>query len=74
MLASKLTQKCQATIPKKVREILGVKAGDVIGFEIDGNNVAIHAVHPLDIEYAHATAGTLGEWASREDEEAYHGL
>jgi len=74
MLSSRLTQKCQATIPLKVREALGLKAGDIVGFEMESGRVFIHAVHPLDIEYAHATAGTLGEWASQEDEEAYRGL
>ena len=74
MLSSKLTTKCQATIPLKVREALGLKAGDVVGFEIEAGKVFVRAVRPLDVEYAHATAGTLGEWASQEDEEAYHGL
>jgi AbrB family looped-hinge helix DNA binding protein len=74
MLASKLTQKCQATIPAKVRKVLGIKAGDVIAFEVEDGKVMIHPVHPLDVQYANAVAGTLGEWESREDEEAYRDL
>jgi antitoxin PrlF len=71
MLASRLTQKCQATIPAKVRKVLGVKAGDMIAFEVEDGKVVIHPVHPLDVQYAKAAAATLGEWESREDEEAY---
>jgi len=74
MLASKLTQKCQATIPAKVRKVLGIKAGDVIAFEVEDGKVVIHPLHPLDLQYANAIAGTLGEWESDEDEAAYHAL
>ncbi len=74
MLASKLTRKCQATIPAKVRKVLGIKAGDVIAFEVEDGKVVIHPVHLLDVQYARAIASTLGEWESHEDEEAYRGL
>lgn len=35
---SKLTVKCQAGIPKEVREILNLKGGDHIVFEVDEEN------------------------------------
>jgi len=74
MLASRLTQKCQATIPAKIRKALGIKAGDVIAFEIEDGKAVIHPVHPLDVKYANALTGTLGEWESREDEDIYREL
>jgi len=74
MLVSRLTQKGQATIPARVRKALGIKAGDVIAFEIENGRAIIHPVHPLDVKYASALVGTLGEWESREDEEAYREL
>lgn len=37
-----LTQKGQATIPKHVREILGVHPGDEIEFDVEDNLVLVH--------------------------------
>ena len=71
MLASKLTSKCQATIPAKVRKVLGIRAGDVIAFEVEDGTVVIHPVKPLDVQYARAAVATLSEWETGEDEEAY---
>jgi AbrB family looped-hinge helix DNA binding protein len=39
--SSVLTKKFQITLPKKIREILGVKSGERIGFIIEGNEVKI---------------------------------
>ncbi|WP_084489870.1 AbrB/MazE/SpoVT family DNA-binding domain-containing protein [Desulfotignum balticum] len=38
---SKLTKKCQATVPKPVRERLGLDAGDGIAFEIEDDMIKI---------------------------------
>jgi len=34
----------------------------------------VRRVKPLDLEYLQAVQGTLGEWQSAEDEEAYRDL
>ncbi len=39
--SSVLTKKFQITLPKKIREILGVKSGERIGFIVEGNEVKI---------------------------------
>jgi len=71
-VASKLTTKYQATIPKEVREILGLGKGDVVVFEIDdGRHVHVTRGTPMDLQYLRALKGTLGEWLSASDEEAY---
>ena len=36
-----LTQKSQITLPKQVREILKVKPGDQVSFEIEGRKIKI---------------------------------
>ena len=36
-----LTQKSQITLPKQVREILKVKPGDQVSFEIEGREIKI---------------------------------
>jgi AbrB family looped-hinge helix DNA binding protein len=74
MFVTKLTSKCQTTIPAKVRKALNLKAGDLVGFEIDGGKVMLRPVKPLDRAYLKALESTLNEWQSPEDEEAYRDL
>lgn len=35
--SSRLTSKCQATIPQAIRDALGLKAGDLVSFTLDAN-------------------------------------
>lgn len=71
---SKLTTKYQATIPAPVRKILHVEAGDAIAFDIRGDEVRVRKARPVDHEFARALEGTLVEWSSAADEEAYRDL
>ncbi len=74
MKASKVTAKYQATIPTDIRRFLGLQQGDAVGFEIQNNQVVLKKLSPLDLEYIQALAGTLSEWSSPHDEEAYGSL
>lgn len=40
---AKVTSKGQVTIPKAVREALGIKEGDSLLFEVEGDEVRVHA-------------------------------
>ncbi len=71
---SRLTKKFQTTIPAKVRGLLGLQQGDSIGFEVKKGQVILRKASPVDVAYAKALEGTLSEWASSEDEEAYGDL
>lgn len=72
LITSKLTTKSQATIPEKIRRILNLKPGDSVAFEmIENNKVAIRKATSIDLEFAQALEGTLSEWNSKNDEEAY---
>jgi len=71
---SKLTKKYQATIPEPVRKILGVAAGDAIAFDVAGQEVRLRKARPVDLGFAHALEGTLTEWTSKADEEAFRDL
>jgi antitoxin PrlF len=71
---SKLTTKYQATIPATVRKILNVEAGDAIAFDIQGQEVRVRKARPIDLEFARALEGTLVEWSSSADEDAYRDL
>ena len=74
MKPTKLTSKFQTTVPKEVRNKLGLEAGDYIVFnEVDGV-ITISKVEPIDWKYLQAIAPTLEEWSSAADEEAYADL
>jgi len=74
-ITSKLTSKSQATIPGKIRKILDLKPGDSVAFEVDEkNNISIRKATPIDFEFAFALEGTLSEWSSKNDDEAYRDL
>lgn len=72
---AKITAKGQTTIPQDVRAALHIAPGDLIAWEVGADGTAIvRRVQPLDIEYLRAVEGTLSEWASEADEEAYREL
>jgi len=71
---SKVTSRFQTTIPAPIRRILGIKQGDAVAFEIEGTTVILRRAGALDREYAKAIEGTLSEWLSENDDEAYREL
>ena len=71
---SKLTSKYQATIPEPVRKTLHLNAGDAIAFDIEDNQIRIRKARPVDLAFARAIGGTMNEWESAADEEAYRDL
>ncbi len=71
---SKLTSKYQATIPAPIRRLLHLEAGDTIAFDIEGDDVRLRKARPLDLRFAQGLEGTLNEWVSEADEEAYRHL
>ena len=70
----KLTSKGQTTVPKEVREALGVKAGDILVYRIARGRVTLARAEPLDRAYLKALESTLSEWSSKADAEAYDDL
>ncbi len=71
---SKLTKKYQATIPASVRQLLHLDAGDEIAFDIEDDDVHLRKAQPMDLEFAKSLEGTMTEWSSEADEEAYRAL
>jgi len=72
---AKITSKGQTTIPQEVRTAMHVAPGDLIAWDVAPDGTAtVRRVQPLDLEYLRALEGTLSEWASPEDEEAYRDL
>lgn len=58
--AAKITSKGQVTVPKAVRDALGIKAGDEVVFRVEGNR-AVLARTPAFLELA----GTVAVPAAR---------
>lgn len=72
---AKITAKGQITIPADIRTALQVGPGDKLAWEVlEGGVVQVRRVQPLDVEYLQALDGTLDEWNSANDEEAYRDL
>ena len=71
---SRITSKYQATIPRAVRRVLGLKQGDRIGFQITDKQVKLRKITAADIEYMKALEPTMSEWSSKNDEDAYRNL
>jgi len=74
METSKLSSKSQVTLPKKIREALGARAGDTIVYEVEGNVVRLKRLEPFDAAFHKTLSNTLSEWASDADEEAFDAL
>ncbi len=70
-LTGKLSRKGRVTLPKEVREAIGVKPGDTIAYEICEDVVTLKRVEPLDVAFHGALSATVNEWMSQEDEEAF---
>ena len=71
---SRISSKGQITLPKEVRQAIGVNPGDVVEYAIEGNTVRLRRLEPFDLAFHEALSGTLDEWASAEDEEAFRAL
>ena len=69
VITSKITSKGQVTVPKKVRESLGLKEGDSLGYEVNEDNAVIRRIPKIDVEWANSIENTLTEWVDELDDE-----
>ncbi|MEE8114340.1 MAG: AbrB/MazE/SpoVT family DNA-binding domain-containing protein [Nitrososphaerales archaeon] len=74
MLTSRLSSKGQVTIPKEIREAIGLESGNMIAYEVHNGSVIISRVEAFDTAFHEALSKTLEEWESSEDEEAFRDL
>ena len=72
---AKITSKGQVTIPAPIRKALRANAGDSIIWDIETDGrIFVRRLEPIDVGYLQALNGTLSEWNSSEDDEAYRDL
>lgn len=74
MELAKVSSKGQMTIPKKIRDRLGLRRGDVVALELDGHRVLLTKVPSGDVAHLKALESTLSEWLTDADEDAYRDL
>ena len=71
---SRVSSKGQVTLPKRVREAIGVRPGDVVAYDVGKGVVTLRRLEPIDLAFHAAVESTLAEWGSKEDDEAYGDL
>ncbi len=74
MRASRLSSKGQVTIPKELRESIGLQPGDMVGYEVKNGIISLTRIEPFDAAFHAALSDTLDEWVTREDDEAFRDL
>ena len=68
-IITKLTSRGQTTIPKQVRESLGLSTGDALTFEIREGEVIVRKLPSVDLAWDRAVGTTLSEWHDNLDDE-----
>ena len=69
VISSKVTSKGQVTVPKRVRESLGISEGDSIAYEVHEDNAVIRKIPKIDVDWANSIENTLTEWVDELDDE-----
>lgn len=74
MSRSKLTSKGQITVPKDVRERLGLKSGDRVVFEFEGDSVRLRVEERRSLEELRGSLPATQEYPGKDAERhAAHG-
>ncbi len=74
MHLSQLSTEGQITVPKEIQDLLSLKPGDLITYEVQEGAVILKRVEPFDAAFHQALSATLDEWNSPEDDEAFRDL
>ena len=72
--SSQLIHHNQTIIPRPVLDALKLHEGDTIVFEIDQAGVHLRKAPIIDQAFSAALQGTLSEWDSAADDDAYANL
>ncbi len=74
LTVSRISAKGQITLPKEIRQTMGLEAKDLVSYEVRSDGILLKRVDPFDESFHRALAATLDEWDSPEDEEAFRDL
>jgi AbrB family looped-hinge helix DNA binding protein len=70
MKSGKLTIKHQVTIPRDVRQALGLKAGDEVTFALEDGRAVLRKIDRSEIEWSRFLQAQMPEWDDPQ-EDAY---
>jgi antitoxin PrlF len=73
-MTGRISAKGQVTIPKQVREGIGLQPGDYVAYELHDGVAILRKAELFDADYHRALTATLSEWNSPADNEAFHDL
>ncbi len=73
-MVSRISAKGQITVPKKLRDNLGLRPADYVSYELGDGCIILRRVEPFDAEYHAALSATLSEWTSPDDDDAFRDL
>ena len=73
-MSRKIARTGRTTLPKEIRDKLGVHAGDTLVYEVEGNAVRVRKAEPFDLAWHRAIPPTLAEWDSPNDHENFDDL
>ena len=74
ILTSKVTSKGQATLPRRVRDLLGIKAGDTVIFAVEHDTVTLRRAEPLDAGFLKLAGENFVDWNAPEADAAFRDL
>ena len=69
MITSKITSKAQTTIPQPVRVALGLRQGDEVAYQIEGDRVVLTKARATEV--SEDPFGAFDEWNSAADRKGY---
>ena len=71
MAITTVTAKGQVTVPKAIREALGLRQGDRLAWEVHNGEARVKVVTPLDLNHLQGLEANLQDWMNAADDEAF---
>lgn len=71
---ARLTASGRTTIPKAIRDAIGLRGGETLTFAVEGDRVIVRKAASDESAWTDALSATLTEWESPEDEAAWRDL
>jgi AbrB family looped-hinge helix DNA binding protein len=69
MKSGKLTIKHQVTIPRDVRQALGLKAGDEVSFALEDGRAVLKKVDRAELEWSRFLHAQMPEWDDPQEDD-----
>ncbi len=66
---SKISEKGQTTVPKEIRDALGIHSGDLIQYEVEGNVIKLRKLDAEENIWLKSIETTLEEWHGSDDDD-----